>query len=75
MLTKSQHKSVTSLCQCHQRSLYTTSPDDDKLQKSKSIDGCLKYYFRKKLYVKKQFENFSGTAVEFHTLEIQNFQH
>jgi hypothetical protein len=42
-------KSVTSLCQCHQRSLYTTSPDDDKLQKSKSIDGCLKYFFGKKL--------------------------
>ena len=34
------------------------SPYDDKLQKSKSIDGCLKYFFRKKLYVKKQFENF-----------------
>ena len=57
------------------RSLYTTSPDDDKLQKSKSIDGYLKYFFRKKLYVKKQLENFSGTAVEFHTLETQNFQH
>jgi len=56
-------------------SKYTTSPDDDKLQKSKSIDGCLKYFFRKQLYVKKQFENFSGTAVEFHTLETQNFQH
>ena len=27
------------------------------------------YVFRKQLYVKKQFENFSGTAVEFHTLE------
>jgi hypothetical protein len=38
--------------------LYTTSPDDDKLQKSKSIDGCLKHFFRKKIYVKKQFENF-----------------
>jgi hypothetical protein len=59
-----------------QRSLYTTSPDDDKLQKSKSIDDCLKYFFPEKiLYVKKQFENFSGTAFEFYTLETQNFQH
>jgi hypothetical protein len=56
--------------------LYTTSPDEDKLQKSKSIDGCLKYFFPEKiLYVKKQFENFSGTAFEFYTLETQNFQH
>jgi hypothetical protein len=29
----------------------------DKLQTSKSIDGCLKYFFQKKLYVKKQYEN------------------
>jgi len=35
----------------------------------------LSIFFWKKLYVKKQFENFSGTAVEFHTLETQNFQH
>ena len=34
------------------------SPEDDKLQKSKSIDGCLMHFFRNKLYVKKQFENF-----------------
>ena len=28
--------------------MYTTSPDDDKLQMSKSIDGCLKYFFPEK---------------------------
>ena len=43
MLTQSQNKSVTSLCQ---RPLQTTSQDDNILQKSKSIDGCLKYFFR-----------------------------
>ena len=32
----------------------------------------LSFIFRKQLYVKKQFDNFSGIAVEFHTLEIQN---
>ena len=35
--------------------LHCTSQDDDKLQKSKSIDGCLKYFFRKNSYVKKEF--------------------
>jgi hypothetical protein len=31
------------------------SPEDDKLQKSKSIDGCLYLFFpKKKMYVKKQ---------------------
>jgi hypothetical protein len=35
--------------------LHCTSPDDDKLQKSKLIDGCLKYFLRKKSYIKKQF--------------------
>ena len=34
-----------------QRSLYTTSPDDDKLQKSKSIDVVLSICFRKKYYM------------------------
>jgi len=34
------------------------SPEDDKLQTSKSIDGLLSIFFGKKLYVKKQFENF-----------------
>jgi hypothetical protein len=33
------------------------SPEDDILQTSKSIDGSLKYFFRKKLYIMKQFEN------------------
>ena len=31
--------------------------EDDKLQLSKSLDGCLKYFFQKEIYVKKQFEN------------------
>ena len=46
------------MCECHQRSLLTTSLDDDILQKSKPTDGCLNYFIGKKLYVKKQFQNF-----------------
>ena len=49
MLTKSQNKSVTSMCQSGP--LETTSQDDDVLQKSKQIDGCLKYFFRIFFYV------------------------
>ena len=46
------------MCEFHQHSLLTTSLDDDILQKSKPTDGCLNYFIRKTLYVKKQFQNF-----------------
>ena len=45
----SQNRKINQQPACvnqQQRPLSTTSQDDDILQKSKSIDGCLKYFFR-----------------------------
>ena len=44
------------MCQCHQRSLDATSPDETNSSKTLSIDCCLNYFFlwKKEEYLKKQ---------------------
>jgi hypothetical protein len=60
MKRKSRDWDLTLELSCHAGcpTVQTTSQDDDILQKSKSIDGCLKYFFRK-LFLCQQCKLFS----------------